>query len=213
MTNSALPGGRQLDLTVLQPLLARAAGAGAARRRRLGSGRQDFARLWSRLRPLAADVAEAAFSAAISLDERRRVEGDHGAVESDLEAESARGVRASDAAVAAFREADRTGRTFAGPPRVIGLDVVVDANAMPWLIEVNHVPGLAPRGRADARAKHAVVRDAWALAAARAGLEPLALEPRADEGRDEAREPQRADPRDKPEGTFRSLEPIWRCSG
>ena len=187
MTNSALPGGRQLDLAILQPLLARA-------------GREDFARLWVRLTALAADVAEAAFSAAISLDERRRGDGDRDGEDPDFADASERGARASDAAVAAFRDADRTGRTFAGPPRVIGLDVVVDANATPWLIEVNHAPGLAPRGRADARAKHAVVRDAWALAAVRAGLEPLA---------DDGRGSELADPRDRPEGTFRSLEPVW----
>ena len=188
MTNSALPGGRQLDLAILQPLLARA-------------GREDFARLWVRLTALAADVAEAAFSAAISLDERRHGgDGDRDGEDPDFADASERGARASDAAVAAFRDADRTGRTFAGPPRVIGLDVVVDANATPWLIEVNHAPGLAPRGRADARAKHAVVRDAWALAAVRAGLEPLA---------DDGRGSELADPRDRPEGTFRSLEPVW----
>ena len=39
-----------------------------------------------------------------------------------------------------------------------------------------------------------------ALAAVRAGLEPLA---------DDGREGELADPRDRPEGTFRSLEPVW----
>ena len=56
-----------------------------------------------------------------------------------------------------------------GLPKILGFDFVVDAARNAWLVEVNRFPGLEPRDNdgGDAVVKQQVVRDAWALAAAR----------------------------------------------
>jgi len=54
-----------------------------------------------------------------------------------------------------------------GLPKILGFDFVVDAARNAWLVEVNRFPGLEPRDGGDAVVKQQVVRDAWALAAAR----------------------------------------------
>ena len=49
-------------------------------------------------------------------------------------------------------------------PKIIGLDFALAAGGVPYLLELNRTPGLAPRGPADSAAKHAVVEAAWSNA-------------------------------------------------
>ena len=57
-------------------------------------------------------------------------------------------------------------------PKIIGLDLVLDAHGCPFLLEVNRFPGLVGRGPIDGAVKHEVLREAWALAHRTAKVDP-----------------------------------------
>lgn len=52
-------------------------------------------------------------------------------------------------------------------PKILGFDFLVDANAKPWLIEVNRFPGLEPRDSVDVVVKRQVLKEAWSTSAER----------------------------------------------
>ena len=46
---------------------------------------------------------------------------------------------------------------------ILGMDIILDSNIKPWLLEVNHTPSFATDSPLDATIKKNVIRDALIL--------------------------------------------------
>ena len=52
-------------------------------------------------------------------------------------------------------------RTFQTCFEILGFDVLIDENAKPWLIEVNHAPSFQTDSELDLKVKKAVIMDTF----------------------------------------------------